>query len=222
VRKIIRFVAAILATLTLTGLVMAPQVSAQTPEPVDSAFDVFTSLAGFESGAVRVFSSEATASSVTASTDATAEASPVSGGATEVITFVLQFDSDANAISAMAKAQTEIQGESAATSFVVGDLGDKKSAFTLEDETGTVTGSTIVVQVGDQVVVVLIQGAEAEDLAIELAQSIVGTEAGAGEPQFSADGTSTGGLWDRLPTADTASLSGLPVVEDMELQPTQG
>jgi hypothetical protein len=225
VKNISRFIAAVAALLTMAGFAAVPQISAQTPEPVDSIYAVFTELSGFESGVVRTFSTDSTDMSAVASPDATAMASPVAGGeVSRVTTAILQFDSEANAINALAKIQNEIQGENAAAAFVLADLGDKKAAFTLEDESGTTTGSTIVVQAGDQVVVVIAEGVDtdSEALMTDLARSIVETEAGTGEPQFAPDGTSTGGLWDRLPAADDASLADLTVVEDTDLQPAQG
>jgi hypothetical protein len=226
VRSIFRLVALVAAFLALSGAAALPQASAQTPEPVDGAFfDVVTSLTGFETGAVRTFSSD---EGVTASPDATVLASPVTGselsGLSRVTTAALQFETDANATTAMAKVQTEIQGENPVTALLVGELGDKNTGFTLEDEAGTPTASAIVVQTGDQVIVVLVEGvgADTETLAVALAQSIVESEAGSGEPQFAPDGTSTGGLWDRLPAADDPSLADLPVVEDVDLQPTEG
>jgi hypothetical protein len=222
VRNIVRFVAVTAAMLTLAGFASTPQVSAQTPEPVDSVFDVFTTLSGFESGVARTFSTDSVDATPVASPDAEVIASPVvDGELTGVTTVILQFETDNNAISAMAKIQTEIQGENPAISFVVETLGDKTAAFSVEGESGVITGSSIVVQDGDQVIVVVTEGAETEDLATDLATSIVDTEAGVDEPQFSPDGTSTGGEWDRLPAADDPSLSDLPVVEDTDLQPTQ-
>jgi hypothetical protein len=229
VRSIFRLLALVAAFLAMSGAAALPQASAQTPEPVESAFfDVVTSLTGFETGAVRTFSSDSLDEGATASPDATVLASPVTGseisGLSRVTTAALQFETDANATTAMAKLQTEIQGENPVTALLVGELGDKNTGFTLEDEAGTPTASAIVIQTGDQVIVVLVEGvgADTETLAVALAQQIVESEAGAGEPQFAPDGTSTGGLWDRLPAADDPSLADLPVVEDIDLRPTEG
>ena len=223
-KSVIRFVAVISALLSFAAVTAMPQVSAQTPEPVDNPYDAFTVLSGFESGVARSFSTGAEQASPVASSESTPVADSATGGElTRLTTLVLQFDSDANAISGMSKIQTDIQGDSAAIAFVVGDLGDKKAAFTLEDESGVATNTAVVIQAADQVIVVLTEGtyAESDTLATDIATAIVETEAGTGEPQFSPDGTSTGGEWDRLPTADTASLSDLPVVEDSDLQPAQ-
>lgn len=223
-KSLVRTVAVLTALLTMAMVVSTSQVSAQTPEPLDDPYAVFTELSGFESGVARSFSTSADQATAIASPEATpTDDSAASGQVTRLTTIVLQFDTDANATAGMTKIQTEIQGDSAATALIVGDLGDKKAAFALEDETGTVTSSAIVVQAADQVIVVLTEGSDSNSatLATEIAKSIVETEAGTGEPQFSPDGTSTGGAWDRLPTADDSSLSDLPIVEDNDLQPIQ-
>jgi hypothetical protein len=54
-------------------------------------------------------------------------------------------------------------------------------------------------------------------VADDLAATMAAREPGDGAPQFNADGTSTGGLWDLFPPADDPALEHLMSFSDAAL-----
>jgi hypothetical protein len=220
---------AMVLALTLTSY---PNVAAQDTGDLSDTYDDIAELDGLESGVVRSFN-------VDYSSLFAAEGSPPSldnlatpaspsplGLAPGLFLFtagVLQFDSEDSAAAAVEDARSDIVDEEEGSEIEVEGLDGATTAFTFEetDEFGTFGGTTIVTQDGDQVVLVLAAGLDFDttELASEVAVDVVGAEAGSGEPAFSADGTSSGGLWDKLPASDDDAFEELPIVEDAEIVP---
>lgn len=145
-------------------------------------------------------------------------------GVVSLVAVIGQFDSSDNAEAALERIDEESQ---AGLEEVEGapelqeaevDLGDASRAYTgaQEIEGQTLNLSMIMVQ-QDEFVYFVVTGAfddEAQPLATEFTQTLIDTEAGDGEPRVNADGTSTGGLWDKFPQADDELVTGLTALDE--------
>ena len=222
---------AILMAMTLANF---QQVAAQDTGDVSDTYDDLAELDGLVSGVIRTFNVDynalieelaSPASADDLATPASPDAVELPGGLLLFTAGVLQFDSEESAAAALEQARSEVVADDEGTEIEVDGLEGPTAAFTFveENESGSAGGTTIVTQDGDQLVVVLSAGVEidTEELATGIAIDIVGAEAGDSEAEFHEDGTSSGGLWDKLPAADDEALESLPEVTDIELVPVQ-
>lgn len=141
---------------------------------------------------------------------------------------ILQFDTEAHARESFAIAVDGI-GQTPADEatpdvpfFVTGDfgagLGDERVAFQPADETWVPLRS-LIVRDGSLIYLVVGTGTERGDptgAMVAIAETMLRREAGPGAGTLVADGTSSGGLWDKLPPADDPALAGLTSVSDTD------
>lgn len=102
-----------------------------------------------------------------------------------------------------------------------GDIDKDGIIATMSMEDLGVNTAIMVFVDGDQVFMIVAIDADvasAEAMVTGLATHIVGTEIQNDEVTFSDDGTSTGGVFDRMPEAGHELVSDLPSVSDTELQ----
>jgi len=102
------------------------------------------------------------------------------------------------------------------------DLGDEGYAYTGElpvDESGAMNGAIFFVQQDEHIYFVMVLGGEQPaDLGQEWAEYVLDGEIGDDAVELSEDGTSTGGVFDAMPTADDEDLlNGMLPVSDSDL-----
>lgn len=143
------------------------------------------------------------------------------------------FDSDGNA-----EAAYDFMREEAATALETsGDgeeeievaeeeidgLGDRAFAIDMRTESDDSIGyiRLLTVQDGDELLqVISVAGSEESATSVDAVMDVMlERESGDGEGTFNADGTSSGGLWDRFPESDDATLQGLMPFGDEQLYP---
>lgn len=142
---------------------------------------------------------------------------------------VLEFDNDDNAEAGYDRITEEFTAET-----LMGDddatyeewdieVGDKSTSyFSIEEEEGVESQIVLsLVQDGNYVYIVTAAGSDVDikDPTRSLMEAMVGND-GSGEGEFNEDGTSTGGLWDKFPSADDDVLAGL-IASDEILYPEQ-
>jgi len=141
---------------------------------------------------------------------------------------ILQFDTEAHAKESFAIAVEGI-GQTPADEatpdvpfFVAGDfgadLGDERAAFQPEDD-AWIPLRSLVVRDGDLIYLVVGTGNEGGDPSeamVAITRAMLAREAGPGAGTLVADGTSSGGLWDKLPAADDPALAGLTSISDSD------
>jgi hypothetical protein len=59
-----------------------------------------------------------------------------------------------------------------------------------------------------------------KNATVDFAKALIDGKAGDGEGQLNADGTSTGGVWDKFPAADDKVIQGLKPIADTQIFPT--
>lgn len=227
-RRLAALTVAILMALILANL---QQAAAQDGDGMSETYSDLAELDGLESGVIRTYNVDYSAliaglaspeSSDDLATPASPDAIALPGGLLLFTVGVLQFDSEDSAAAALEQARTEIVSDEG-SEFEVDGLDGPTAAFTFveEDEAGSAGGTTIVTQDGDQLVVVLSAGIDidTEELATNVIIDIVEADAGDSEAEFHEDGTSSGGLWDKLAAADDEALDSLPEITDFELVP---
>lgn len=150
---------------------------------------------------------------------------------------VLQFDNEDNASAALDKVREEADSsmseevEGTTTEAIENEnLSDNAVAYksvTSDETLGATTTVIIAEQDAEYVYLSSIfafgEGEDPTDLAVSSLGDMQETDAGDGEATFNEDGTSEGGLWDKLPDADAADgvFEGL-VATDEQLYPTEG
>lgn len=131
---------------------------------------------------------------------------------------ILEFDSSDNAAAALAKLDEDTspedvaQGEDAEVTELDLGVGDAGVAYSgVEDLNGRQTEMVVaIIQQDVYVYFVTVGGSDVDVQArtIEFVTGLIDRE-GSGAGEFSEDGTSTGGLWDKYPAADDPVVSGL-------------
>ena len=169
---------------------------------------------------------------------------PVSGQLLTMSVMVLRFDSDRHAHDALDPvvgllrdglmeggiALTEatiddgdVPGDEAVR-YVVDSAATPGAAATPDPDDELLAGlELLAVRSGDTVVLVLglpLEG-KAGPALLAVAEAVLGRDAGTGAMTLDADGASTGGLFDRLPTEGDPVLAGTSPVSDMVLFPVE-
>jgi hypothetical protein len=219
------------ATFLALTLLHLPQAGAQDQDVLSEGLDEgFDDFAGLQSGVARLFTIDYSAAlpgddAASPPAHATPVATPdfSAGGVSTVAVGVLQFDTVENAIAAVREAGAEMQGEAEATAIDVEGFDGETAAYVFSgsDDEDEFSGLAIMSQDGDQVAIAMTAG-EADDmidLVTDLALDIVAAEPGSGETSFDADGTSEGGLWDKLPTRVELGLASYWMAHDIEITP---
>lgn len=147
-------------------------------------------------------------------------------GVIMVMTMVFTFDSEDNAANAMDTLHEGFfeTGEEAETEETeIEDLGDQALMFSavVEESGEPLTTISLFVQEGEHVYMVTVGGGELEagkQQTQDIGQFMVDAEITTDEVTFNEDGTSTGGVFDLMPTADDTELvGGLAPSSDMDL-----
>lgn len=142
---------------------------------------------------------------------------------------VIEFDDDGNAEKGF---DTLVEQFESDESFTEGaedewdiDLGNKSKSLTGTEETEGVetTIGLTVVQEDNYVYFVSAYGSDfdAQDTLKQYTEKMLDND-GSGEGEFSEDGTSTGGLWDKFPAADDELVSDLTVYDAVLYPETEG
>ena len=144
---------------------------------------------------------------------------------------VLEFDNEDNAKSGYDRLTEEFSAEA-----IMGDDGasyeewdvetgnQSTSYHAIEDLEGVESEIVVsLVQDGDYIYIISAAGSDV-DLK-ETTKGLMGTmidNDGSGEGEFSEDGTSTGGLWDKFPSGDDEALAGLVATDEVIYPETEG
>lgn len=212
----------LLLSLGLSVSVVAAQVEAPDIDDIDVGADV----EGLESIYDRTYSMDIEA--MFASPDADFEDIDTSSFMRMISIQGMTFDSEdsANAYLDEMKSQLEQGLEEDPDSFsdvVIGDLeGMDAEGLTLSMDMADleVGASVIFVVDGHQVFQIMVMDsdvASAETLATDITQFVLDAEVETEEVSFSEDGTSTGGVFDRMPSGDDEIVGDLTSVIDSEL-----
>lgn len=215
----------ILLSLVLTlGFAATTSAAAQEMPDVDAP-----DMEGLETGYARMFMPDFGAMIDALGTPGADMPEIDQEGVLTVMTAILTFDNADNADKSMAvvaDTYTE-EGESDTdidmTSEEISDLGDKATLHSgAVDISGEKTTFNILIVKDDsQLLLIQVIGGEAEagaTQAQDIANFMLDTEPTTDEVTFNEDGTSTGGAFDRMPTAeDTDLVDGLAPFIDMDM-----
>lgn len=195
-------------------------VAAQGASDTADGFDI-EDLDGIESAVSRIYMGDL----------ATVMAPDAESSLFTVTAMAMTFGSEDDANAAFERVSEEINEDVAGEENVelkeerVDGFSDNTVAYSAqveEDET-TYQAFTLLTQDGSELYYTIAVSMEADDsakdAAIDIASFMIDAEAGDGEGSFSVDGTSTGGLWDKLPTNGDDVLQGLTVSADEQLYP---
>ena len=212
--------------------VMAAQATPDASGDVSPVYNP-ADLPGLQQAVARSYSADLAALFATREAAATAAATPdyAAMGVVTLNAVVLQFDSEAHAASAfdtVVKQTTSpastggIQLEGAE---VEGFSGPAK-VYTASIDQGpglTLHQAVLMTQDGPYVyqtiAIALSSSEDAQSTAANVAKAMIAAPAGEGEGTFAKDGTSTGGLWDKLPVAGDPVLQGMTPEIDNLLDP---
>jgi hypothetical protein len=223
----------IVAMLAIVGSRGASSVAAQD-DPLSGLGGDLDQYEGIEEAAGRVYMVDYEA---LMSTPENLENLEMPSGVQGGFFAVLKFDNDDNAEKAMdqlrSEAETSLTEESeGATVEEIShdDLDDDALAYkqTSTDETLGATTTVIIADQDDEYIYVSAvfafgEGEDPTDLSINTVNDMSEADAGDGDATFNEDGTSEGGIWDKLPDADAqdGAFEGL-VASDEQLYPTDG
>lgn len=210
-----------LSLLLTLGFAASATVSAQEAPPLPEQADI----EGLESGYARMFMPDFEAMMEAAQTPG-ADVSFDEDGIMMIMTSVFTFDSAdnaGNALDTFGDGMAEsLSGDDNIEKNDVDDLGDKAVSYTGEiEESGTTMQSTVIlIQDGSMVHMIMVSGGTADegiDTATNIGQFMVDGEPGDDDVTLNDDGTSTGGVFDLMPTADDTDLTaGLQPSTDMD------
>jgi hypothetical protein len=211
----------IVPVLVALALLAGAMPGAAQEEPTMSDLDI----AGLEKMYGRAFAADMTAMMDPASPEA------VLSGWWLLTTLVLEFESEGTASAGVETMREEIASSSAAGDAVVLeevelDLDDLRySAQRAENEQGGVTTSMLLVTAQDGRYVYAVVGLTFDENPAPLVESVIlsmrDAEVGDDEEMYQQDGTSTGGLWAKLPAVEniTSRAKVLTVVADTVYYP---
>jgi hypothetical protein len=219
--RAIKHLSVLFAVLALV-LTMGNTVAAQDSTPEGDPFDI-ANLEGVQYGGLRTYTVDF--ESMMASPSADME---MPTGVLALIGGVMEFDNDDNAEKAFdavaddaLKSLTEQEGGGNAEEIDL-DLGNKSKAYSISaEESGmSVDGVVGFVQEDNYLYVVGVSGSEidAEQLTKDFGQKLIDNDANDDDEQFNADGTSTGGVWNKFPGSDDDLVKGL-IPTDEQLYP---
>lgn len=170
-------------------------------------------LEGIQYGVARTYSVDYSALIENMSTPGAELEMP--SGLIAVSAMVLEFDGDDNAESAFSTVIDEIAGEELTgegAEEVDLDLGDDSISYAGAEEFDSVETDVVVTIVRESNYIYLVYGSSTEidlqETVKDLTNLLIDNE-GSGEGEFSEDGTSIGGLWDKFPDADDALVADL-------------
>jgi hypothetical protein len=210
------------------------QDNAGTPEEA-SVFDDLTQLEGLERAVGRDWEVDYEAMMTGMSSpdaDADAEDFAMPTGTMYVSAAILQFDGDDNAEAAFDKARDEFENQSMMEGIEleeidVDGMSDNTVALgaTQEDDALGKTNTTVILTQEDEYIYLSIGVAvedESEGTVVDIVNHMKDADAGDGDGEFHDDGTSEGGLWDKLPAADDEIVGEGLIASDTQIYPETG
>jgi hypothetical protein len=210
------------------------QDDAGTPEEA-SVFDDLTQLEGLERAVGRDWEVDYEAimtGMASPDADADAEDFAMPTGTMYVSAAILQFDGEDNAEAAFDKARDEFESQSMMEGIEleeidVDGMSDNTVALgaTQEDETLGNTNTTVILTQEDEYIYLSIGVAvedESEGTVVDIVNHMKDADAGDGDGEFHDDGTSEGGLWDKLPAADDEVVGEGLIATDTQIYPDAG
>lgn len=208
-----------------------PGAMAQDEGTPERTFDDLTQLEGLESAVERdwIVDYEDFFSSM-ASPDANTDFEDIEypEGIQYLTAIVMRFDGDDNSQAAFNTAQEEISAQpiegAELEEIEVDGFGDNTLALgaTQEDEATGSTSTVVILTQEDEYLYMSIGVSTNEDIndrVSDIVKHMIDADAGDGEGEFNADGTSEGGLWDKLPAADDELVGEDLVVSDIQIFP---
>ncbi len=219
------------ALMAVLMLALTTGRSGAAQDPGMAAPFAFSELEGAQRAVSRTYTIDVSSimdSIGTPGPDGTLGEVPELSGVISLAGVIGQFDRGDNAAAAVdridqeTKASLEGQPDAPELEEVYVDLGQKSRVYTAtqEIEGQTLNLSVLIVQ-QDELLYFVAGGvidADAQEISSSFTQALIDNEAGGGEPQVKADGTSTGGLWDKFPKADDQRVANL-VAFDEQLYP---
>ncbi|HYJ13573.1 MAG TPA: hypothetical protein VEW66_08275 [Thermomicrobiales bacterium] len=137
---------------------------------------------------------------------------------------VIEFDDDGNAEAGFDAFMDDFDTEELATSDEATveewdiELGNQSASYSsLEEVEGVESEVVVSVVQEDNYLYVISAAGSGEDMkapAKSLIETMIDND-GSGEGEFNADGTSSGGLWDKLPAADDEAVADLIATDEM-------
>ena len=220
-RKLIRISTLLLiAMLSMAGTRIHSAMAQDDGTDSGSTFEDLTQLEGLENGVSRAY----TIDFETIMAEMTPEAADdfaFPEGILSLSVIVLEFDDADNAEAAYDLALEEIPASSdedvTLEETEIDGLPDDAVAYTAvaEDESLGTTVTTAVVDQQDEYLLISFAISIGEDDAsneqlVDISNYLADEDAGdADDAEFNADGTSEGGLWDKIPAADDELVEGL-------------
>lgn len=198
-----------------------------SPAAQSDQFDLST-LEGAQSGVERTYSGDLTALLGAVATPGAGAPDFSKIGLFSLQGSIITFDNADHAKAAVGTIGDQVT--KGASSSVMGaklnqeqvDVGDNSTAFSAQiDQQGLSASVFVVVAQKDALVYMSIgvafSGDSVKDDTVNFAKALVDGKASDGEGDFKADGTSTGGLWDKFPASDDGVLKGLKVESDKQI-----
>ena len=219
-RKLIRISTLLLiAMFSLAGTRIESAMAQDDSEEPTSAFDDLTQLEGLENAVARAYTIDFEAI-MAEWTPESADEFAFPEGIISLSVLVLQFESSDDAEAAFDLAQEEIpksDEEMALEETELDGLPDDAVAYTAiaEDETFGNTVTSAIVDKQDEYLLVSFALSIGEDDSVteqlvDISNYLADEDAGdADDAEFNEDGTSEGGLWDKIPAADDDLVEGL-------------
>ena len=234
---------ALVAMLALFGVIargpvsVAAATTAQdtaTPAAGDGNLDV-SKLDGIEQGVSRSYMGDMSAlmgGMGTPGADASATPDFTSLGLFSMDGAIFRFSDDAKAKAAFGTLSDEVTRSLSNDAKVqlkdesVDGLGDNTKAFSGAVEAQGISTSVFVIMTQKDQFIYFTTGIsfskdanEVKDSTVNFTKALIDGKAGDGEGTVNADGTSTGGLWDKFPKADNEVLKGLKPMADQQIYP---
>jgi hypothetical protein len=135
-----------------------------------------------------------------------------------VVGMVLEFDNDGNAEAGFEAFLDDFDTDELSTSDDATveewdiDLGNQSSSYYTTEDIEGVQSDVVISVVQDDNYLYVVSGAgsgvDMQAMGKTLIESMIDTD-GSGEGEFNEDGTSSGGLWDKLPSADDDLVADL-------------
>lgn len=217
-RSPLKFSALMALVLLAFSLVGGTGVGAQ--DDAEAEFEP-SDLSGIEAGVARSYSVDYEALYSQSTPGAEME---MPSGILFIGGMVLEFNDNGNAESGFDTLIEELNvdemalSEDEAVEEYDVDLGNKSKGFFSVDETDGVETQTVITIVQEDSFIYVISAAgsdvDMKESAKSLAETLMGND-GSGEGEFNADGTSTGGLWDKFPGSDDELFAGLVASDEV-------
>lgn len=207
----------LVALAFLAGLAMPAAAQEDAPLQIED-------LEGIQQAVARQFTLDPSALAEAATPGATPD------GLVGVITMAMSFETEEDAARAVSMlgddlVRTDLAGEGGTVEEVQLDIDSDHLAYLISANADGMSTTILAAIAQDDaainIVMVATLGADPEPVATRTLTDMAEAEAGDGEGTFNPDGTSTGGLWDKLPNAEALAgeFPGQVTVEDETLYP---